>query len=70
MQNHGIWHLQELRDSSFIIGIKAENTVANAENRRRKIKKSGCYTVRIVIRWNIRRFRQRSSSESQMGTGF
>ena len=26
-------HLQELRDSSFIIGIKAENTVANAENR-------------------------------------
>ena len=33
MQNHGIWHLQELRDSSFIIGKKAENTVANAENR-------------------------------------
>ena len=32
MQNHGIWHLQELRDSSFIIGIKTGNIADGAEN--------------------------------------
>ena len=51
---------------------KQKNTVANAEKPlKKRSKRADVNTVRIVNQMEIiRRFRQRSSSESQMGTGF